>query len=369
MKKNIYQVVLSLTFMVACSIPSAFSQQPPYLTKIEAIIDSIAEAEDLPALSVGIIFHEEEPIYINRGYFDRSEKKEVNEHSRYQIASLSKMFAGIVAHQLVIDGKISLSQPITDFFPVSLSDKTKKKFEGVTFQKLLHHRADLPRNARVGYKRRDGDPYLYKYTEEDMLQELTQLKRKGKGEFRYSNFGYSLLGYLLEQVTGQPYEVLLQTYVFAPFGMQETTYTLPTGNPELVTPYRKDDREVKTEGWYMGKLSPATTICSSSHDLLKLMKAQIHAYRQLGKGENVSKLVLTEHTEEAWTGIGEYGFGLFKWTSGDFGHGGDVDGFASDYSFHPVENFGVTILTSSGGKWVSNLIISTNDILREAHAQ
>lgn len=352
-----------LGFWACLSVKLVIGQSP--IPEIESYIDSLMEAENIPALSVGILLPDSDPIYVNKGHFDRSREREVNEHSIYQIASLSKMFAGIIAHQFLMQGKIRRHQPIADFFPNDLSNKARKKFEGVTFEKLLHHRADLPRNAKVGYKRKDGDPYLYEYTEEDMLQELAQLKRKGKGEFRYSNFGYSLLGYLLEQASGKSYQDLLQTYIFEPYGMGETTYTLPVGSPALVTPYRKDRREIKTEGWHMGKLSPATTICSSIHDLAKLMEAQIQAYRQVNSGGAMDKLFLTEYTEEAFEGMGDYGLGLFKWATGDLGHGGDADGFGCDYNFHPRENFGVIILTSSGGTWVIRLTIEMNKILGE----
>ncbi|MEM7512492.1 MAG: serine hydrolase domain-containing protein, partial [Bacteroidota bacterium] len=239
----------------------------------------------------------------------------------------------------------------------------------ISFRELLHHRAGLPRNAKVGYKRKDGDPYLYDYTEEDLLLELAKLKLKTNAGYRYSNFGYGLLGYLLERAKETPYEELLATYVFGPNKMEETFYTLPTGNPQLVTPYRKENRQIPTKGWVMGKLSPATTVSTTMADLLSLMKAQLQAYRLYEETNEVSSLMVSSDTEVAYEGIGDYGFGMFSWASGDFGHGGDVDGFASNYSIHPKENFGVAMLTSSGGRWTGPLIVKINNVLKDGLAK
>ncbi len=368
MEKQIYAIIL-LIWGVCTGYQSLFAQQDTYLKRVEAIVDSIYEAEELPSLSVGVLLPGKDPIYFNRGYHDRSEKKEVDEHSIYQIASLSKMMAGVIANTLLLEGTITLEQPITDFLPTSLSDKTKEKLSVISFRKLLHHRAGLPRNAKVGYKRKDGDPYLYEYTEEDLWQELSKLKLKKNAGYRYSNFGYGLLGYLLERAKETPYEELLASHVFEPAGMKETFYTLPLENPQLVTPYRKENRQIPTKGWVMGKLSPATTVSTSMADLLLLMKAQLQAYRQYDETQEVTSLMVSSDTEVAYEGIGDYGFGMFSWASGDFGHGGDVDGYASNYSIHPKENFGVAMLTSSGGRWTGHLIVKINNVLKDELAQ
>ena len=79
--------------------------------------------------------------------------------------------------------------------------------------------------------------------------------------------------------------------------------------------------------------------------------------------------MVSSDTEVAYEGIGDYGFGMFSWASGDFGHGGDVDGFASNYSIHPKENFGVAMLTSSGGRWTGSLIVKINNVLKDGLAK
>ncbi|MEM8896801.1 MAG: serine hydrolase domain-containing protein [Bacteroidota bacterium] len=364
MEKNLYSILISLIWGLCFNYHSLVAQQEAYLKTVEAIVDSIYEAEELPSLSVGVLLPGRAPIFINRGYHDRSEKKEVDEHSIYQIASLSKMMAGVIANNLLLEGEIKLEQPITDFLPASISDKTRQKLSVISFRELLHHRAGLPRNAKVGYKRKDGDPYLYEYTEEDLLQELAKLKLKKDPGYRYSNFGYGLLGYLLERAKETSYEELLTSYVFEPTGMEETFYTLPLDNPQLVTAYRKENRQIPTKGWVMGKLSPATTVSTTMADLLRLMRAQLQAYRKYNETQEVSSLMVSSDTEVAYEGIGDYGFGMFSWASGDFGHGGDVDGFASNYSIHPKENFGVAMLTSSGGRWTGPLIVKINKILK-----
>ena len=50
-----------------------------------------------------------------------------------------------------------------------------------------------------------------------------------------------------------------------------------------------------------------------------------------------------------------YGYGLFKTAEGGYAHGGDVDGFASAYTFTPSSQIGYVMLTSSGGRWIGKL--------------
>ena len=129
----------------------------------------------------------------------------------------------------------------------------------------------------------------------------------------------------------------------------------------LVTPYNEDKRKLEAKYWKMGKLAPPSGLFSSVSDLTKLLHAQLEIYKTNEKG-NI--LFLTNDTRSAWSGTGiSYGYGLFDWGNGEFGHGGGMDGFGSEYWFHPEENVGFVLLTSSGGKWVPELSKKINKIL------
>ncbi|MEM6767813.1 MAG: hypothetical protein AAF655_22955, partial [Bacteroidota bacterium] len=59
-----------------------------------------------------------------------------------------------------------------------------------------------------------------------------------------------------------------------------------------------------------------------------------------------------------------YGYGLFVGQNGTSGHGGDNDGYGCEYSFSLKGNYGIILLTSSGGRWVSELYQAIDRILQ-----
>ena len=141
----------------------------------------------------------------------------------------------------------------------------------------------------------------------------------------------------------------------------ESTSTSCKDKNLLVTPYSKDNRKMETKNWKMGKLAPPSGLYSSVSDLTNLLLAQLTIYNKNNKKDI---LFLTNDTRNAWDGTGiYYGYGLFDWGNGEFGHGGDMDGYGSEYWFNPKENVGFVLLTSSGGKWVTELSKEINKVL------
>ena len=106
----------------------------------------------------------------------------------------------------------------------------------------------------------------------------------------------------------------------------------------------------------MGKMTPAGGVYSNIMDSAKLMIAQLAAYRQNDETSDAGHpLILTDRDEAEGR---YYGFGLGKtiYEHGTrYGHGGDLDGFASAYMFSPELNGGLVFYTSSGGRWVGRL--------------
>lgn len=135
-------------------------------------------------------------------------------------------------------------------------------------------------------------------------------------------------------------------------------------NKYLVTPYRKDNRQIETSVWKTGKLTPASGIYSNVEDLSNLMTSQISAY---GKNKD-EDLILNKEKANRGNENSYYGYGIFidKTERGIlYGHRGDMDGFASEYTFNPERNVGVIILTSSGGRWAGLLAAQIMKILEE----
>lgn len=362
MNLKCFKTSLFLLLTISC-----FAQVNEKLSRIESEITQVMTAENIPAISVGIVL-DGETYFINQGHHDRSNQKQVSEESLYQLASLGKTFVGIIVNNLLLEKKIRLDQPITDFLPdtATFSKKRKQKLQQITIDHLLHHRSGFPQDARAGYRRKDGDAYRYNYTEENFHRDLCKRRIKPGNNYQYSNFGYALLAYLMEQATNSTYEELLQKYL-APYGLENTTLELnATQKNQMVTPYRKDKRMVATQPWSMGKLAPPSAAYSNTKDLTNLLKAQLKAYQAFANTKKVTPLYLSKNTK-AWRDHKniKYGYGFFSLGDNFYGHGGDMDGYVSNYVISVDGNFGLVLLSSSGEKWVQGLVVKINRILGE----
>ncbi len=326
---------------------------------IDQKVDSVMFANDTPAISLGIVKDGQLAFANGYGTMSRTSDDVVNALSLYQIGSDTKKMTGIIVNNLVAEKKIELNNSITNYLLETLDKKAIEKLKPIKVIHLLHHQSGLPGRAPSN-KRIDGDPMLIPYTENNMLNDLNtiSLEFQPGSEFRYSNFGYGVLGYLCERVSNKPYSDLLLQYVAHPYSMTNTT-TEPTAEQlqHLVTPYRKDDNSKETQRYIMGKLTPAGGVYSNITDISKLMTHHIKAYQHQNNVDNSieNPLILTSESDKQ--GL-NYGFGLGKSTfdtGTQYGHGGDMDGFGSTYLFSPEHDLGLIILTSSGGRWIGEL--------------
>jgi len=350
MKKQF--IFLSFLFLFS------FKMTAQKIAEAETLVDTYVKKYNIPAVNVAVVINGEMN-FIQRGVYSRKTSKKIDKNAIFQIGSLSKMFTGIIVKSLVAEGKMDLNASIVDYLPKAMTEKTINKLRPITLRDVLHHRSGLPRSSKVILKNKKGnDAYLYGYTEEHFYEDLHKLKLKSKPgeEFRYSNLGYGLVGYMAESATGMSYEELLQKYVSVPFGLKNTSTLRPSQN--LVQPYRKDNREVETQAWNLGKCVAGGGIYMSIDDISKLLKQQMSVYQNQ---ETSSPLYVTKDKRPD-TGIA-YGFGLFDFDNGDFGHDGDLDGFASNYWLRPEAKMGFTFLTSSGGNWTHPLHIDINNLL------
>ena len=155
------------------------------------------------------------------GFRDAEDKLPITEDTIFQLASISKTFTGTAVMLLVRQGKLSLEDRITKYFPELTA------YEGVTVRHLLNHTSGIPDYFD------DADWFIDIWKKEkrvpgndEILRFLRETKAKpyfapGEG-LHYSNTGYNLLALLVERLSGVPYEEFLQQNIFEPAGMTAT---------------------------------------------------------------------------------------------------------------------------------------------------
>lgn len=148
------------------------------------------------------------------------------------IGSITKQFTGAAILTLVEDGLVAVDDPITRYFEVVPEDK-----RAITVHQLLTHTSGIVDLEGLG----DWDPIE---RDEFVRRALAQDLEFAPGErHEYSNAGYSLLGAILEKVTGKSYEEYLRQRLFLPAGMYDTGYILaPWGESRLAQGYRRGER-------------------------------------------------------------------------------------------------------------------------------
>jgi len=137
--------------------------------------------------------------------------------TRFRIASVSKLFTQVLIRQLCEDGALSLNDTLADALPGYAGPDADR----ITVRHLLEHRSGIVNESAVSDLDLIERDY---YTRERMLDLIAgyELALPPGTRYIYSNFGYYLLGAIIEAVSGQTYTELLQERICRPAGMSDT---------------------------------------------------------------------------------------------------------------------------------------------------
>ena len=142
--------------------------------------------------------------------------------TKFRLGSITKQFTAAVVLQLVEEGKLRLEGGICDYLP----EYPRKSGEKVTIHQLLTHTSGIPSYTGLPdfFEKMSRDPY----SPTDFLKVFSGLDFEFEpgSKFRYNNSGYFLLGAIIEKVSGESYEKVLQDRIFKPLNMKDSGYDL-----------------------------------------------------------------------------------------------------------------------------------------------
>jgi CubicO group peptidase (beta-lactamase class C family) len=143
------------------------------------------------------------------------------EESVYEIASVGKTFTATATIMLVEQNKISLDDSIADYL-----DDPPATWQPVTLRHILCHQSGIPSYTSVADYWKTTRIDISRTEIIALVSELPLMFSPGE-YWSYDNTGYYLLGFMLEKVSGKPYEVLLRELIFEPLGMNATVMNEP----------------------------------------------------------------------------------------------------------------------------------------------
>lgn len=192
-------------------------------SQIEQIMRDRVERDGQGVGLAGAVIVADQPVFANVGMQDVDGETPIDEHTIFEIGSITKIFTNLLLAQLVVEGKMDLDKPVADYLP----EGTKlPEFEGqaITVFDLATHSSGLPSIPPELAAADLSNPYAdYDATKFYAFLASYTLTRAPGAEFEYSNIGTSLLGEAISHVAGKPYAELVSERILTPLGMSETS--------------------------------------------------------------------------------------------------------------------------------------------------
>jgi CubicO group peptidase (beta-lactamase class C family) len=194
----------------------------------------------------------------------------------FEIGSITKVFTAVVLAKLVDRNLVKLEDPISLFLPTGVA-RPQKNGREITLLDLATHTSGLPRlPGNLFATMKDAQNPYANYLATSLYADLAQVKLASEpGEkSSYSNYGFGLLGHLLELKTGEPYEALVKETICAPLGMTNTTIELSAGQKEHFAQGHSSKGQ-PVPPWDLGVLAGCGAIRSTAEDMLKFAEANL----------------------------------------------------------------------------------------------
>ncbi|WP_206366544.1 serine hydrolase domain-containing protein [Sphingomonas gei] len=285
------------------------------------------------------------------GYADVAAKIPMDpDRHQMRIGSTSKLFAWTAVMQLVEAGKIDLDADVNRYLDFRISAPGDRP---VTMTDLMTHRGGFEEGLKDVMA---TDPKLLK-TNERYLKENMRPFMFAPGEVpAYSNYGTALAGYIVQRVSGEPYEAYVERHILAPLAMRSTTARQPLP-PAFATTAAKGYRTSETppSPFELVGTAPAGQISATGADMANFMLAHLQDGRfgdaRILRPETAR--LMHRPSLKAPTGFDTLAHGFFRGERNGrivLGHGGDTVVFHSDLNLLPEEGVGIFVSFNSRGE-------------------
>ena len=206
------------------------------------------------------------------GYADVAARKPVDpERTMFRPGSVSKLVTWTAVMQLVEQGKIDLDKDVNTYLDYTIPSRDGKP---VTVRNLMTHTAGFDETARALIT---TDPKAMATLAQGLKGAIPELVTDPGSTPAYSNYGASLAGYIVQSVSGEPFDDYVERHIFAPLGMQHSTFRqpLPRQFQDDMSKAYKPGSDKPQPFELIGGLAPAGSMAASGGDMGRFMLAHL----------------------------------------------------------------------------------------------
>ncbi|MDO6435256.1 serine hydrolase domain-containing protein [Flavitalea sp. BT771] len=198
--------------------------QPPVQKDVPAVdnaVKTFMSTWSVPGMSIAVI-HNDKLIYVKSyGKMSATDTTSIKNTSLFRLASVSKQITSAAIMKLLQDGKLTLDSKVFGTGGILANDYAGTylgQLNDITIDQLLHH--------TTGNWPNDGSDPMFQHTSYSQPQLINwtfnnYTDRNRRGQYYYSNFGYCILGRVIEKLSGKSYEQYCKDVVLSPCGISD----------------------------------------------------------------------------------------------------------------------------------------------------
>lgn len=334
--------------------------------RFNRFVSGVMQDRKIPGLAVTLVKGDE--IVFSRGYGYRDLEKSLpaSDNTLFGVGSVSKSFTGVAILQLAEKGKLKLDDPVTKYLDDYRVDEYAKE---TTISHMLSHASGFPtlNAAEILLMREIGrdSTYIPMADRRDFFDLVNsaageRMAKPGKAFF-YWNEGYTVLGYIVEKITGKSFVDYMRENVLKPLGMDRSTY-----DKEAVL--RDSDA---ARAYYFNELEEREPVDNISHPLVDACGGVISSSHELSLylrmwmgspkinngvlsaksiAEGIKPRIKTSRLGEAVEAGYGYGWANSNGLAGHniITHSGSTGVSAAHLAFVPEFNIGVAVTSNRG---------------------
>ena len=296
----------------------------------------------------------------------------------YSICSISKLFTAVAIMQLRDAGKLRLDDRIEEVLPWYSLQQHWEDSGPVTIRSLLTHSSGLPRESDYPYWTGPDFPFP---TQEQVKAKLGSQKTlyPASTYFQYSNLGLTLLGEIVAQVSGVPFDQYIQENILKPLRMADTRTKMPESlwRGKLSSGYsalKRDGTRDMLKLFQARGITPAAGFSSTVLDLARFASWQ---FRLLEKGgEEILKVSTLREMHRVhwvdpdWETTWGLGFHVYEVDGKTMvGHGGSCPGYRSTLNIDPHKKQAFIVMINAQGVNPGKYARGMREILKKAEGK